>query len=87
MTSTHTYVAVYNEIRFADPYNVCLACGGWITGVLDKPGRMLVMPCEHDLGFKGVCPSWGPVDGCWCEEVFGRVAHDEPPRKADDADA
>lgn len=85
MTITHTYVAVYNERRFADPYCVCEACGGWITGVLDNPGRMLVMPCEHDRGFGEVCPSWGPVDGCQCLTMLGHVPHGEPPVRSDDA--
>jgi hypothetical protein len=76
--SVHTYVRTYNEIRFADPYKVCNACGGWITGVLDMPGVPLVMPCEHDLGYRDVCPSWGPVDGCQCVEVLGHVEHGEP---------
>ena len=84
MTLTHTYVAVYNERRFADPYHVCNACGGWITGMLDNPGRPLVMPCEHDLGCESVCPSWGPVDGCTCAAMFGRPSHGEPPAQRDE---
>jgi len=32
VTLTHTFVRVYNERRFADPYKICNACGGWITG-------------------------------------------------------
>lgn len=82
MTITYTYVAVYNEREYANPYNVCDACGGWITGALDNPGRLLVMPCEHDRGFHGVCPSWGPVDGCQCLAHFGYVTHGEPPARA-----
>lgn len=81
MTLTHTFTRTYNEIKFADPYKVCKACGGWITGVLDMPGRPLVMPCEHDLGYKDVCPSWCPVDGCQCAEHLGYIPHDEPPKR------
>jgi hypothetical protein len=76
----HTYVSVYNARQFADAYKVCNACGGWITGMLDNPGRPLVMPCEHDLSYADVCPSWGPVDGCSCAEFLGHVPHREPPK-------
>jgi hypothetical protein len=72
-----THVSVYNTIDFADPYKICNAYGGWITGVLDKPGQQIVVPCEHHKGYSDVCPSWGPVDGCQCQAHLGHVPHGE----------
>ncbi len=78
-----THTRTYNAIRFADPYKQCLRCGGWVDGYLDKPvGPPTATPCRHGSGYRGVCPSWGPVDGCTCE-VFntrhpdaGPIVHD-----------
>lgn len=79
MTLSHTHVSVYNKITFADPYKTCDYCGAWITGVLDKPGPLIVVPCEHQASYSDRCPSWGPVDGCQCAEHLGYVPHGEPP--------
>lgn len=85
MTSpTVTHVSTYNKVKYADHYVVCGACGGWVTGHLNMPeghGIDLVMPCEHDRGSRDVCPSWGPVDGCQCQEHLGFVPHGEPPSR------
>lgn len=66
LTVTHT--RTYNETRFADPYKQCLKCHGWVDGFLDNPGVPILVPCEHRSDYRSVCPSWGPVDGCWCAE-------------------
>lgn len=63
---------------FADPYKTCRDCGGWVTGVLDRPGPFVVLPCRHQSGYVNVCPSWSPVDGCRCLETLGSVRHGEP---------
>lgn len=66
-----TFTRTYNTVRFADPHKQCLRCGGWIDGVLDKPGPLVLVPCEHESDYRDVCPSWGPVDGCTCVEMPG----------------
>lgn len=76
----HTYTRTHNVITFADPYKQCLRCGEWVDGALDAPGPVIVVPCEHDRGYRDVCPSWSPVDGCHCIEQLGR--RDHPPRLA-----
>jgi hypothetical protein len=79
MTLVRTFVRTHNAVRFADPFKVCNKCGGWVTGVLDNDGPIIVTPCEHTAGYTDVCPNWSPVDGCSCDEVFGHVAHGSPP--------
>jgi hypothetical protein len=69
LTVTHT--STYNAIYFADPYKQCIKCERWIIGVLDKPGPLVVIPCEHESDYRDVCPSWSPVDGCECIRIFG----------------
>jgi hypothetical protein len=64
-TLTHTYTRTYNTIDFADPYKKCLRCHRWVDGTLDAPGPIVVVPCEHE-GYRDLCPSWSPVDGCGC---------------------
>lgn len=68
LTLVHT--RTHNTINFADPYKQCLQCGGWITGVLDKPGPSVVVPCVHESDYRDVCSSWSPVVGCRCAK-FG----------------
>lgn len=63
---TCTYTRTSNAISYADPYKQCLRCGGWVDGVLDAPGPIIVIPCEHESDYRDLCPSWGPVDGCRC---------------------
>lgn len=66
---THTHTSTYNATTFADPYKKCRQCGDWITGALDAPGPVILVPCEHQSDYRDVCPSWGPVDGCRCEPI------------------
>lgn len=65
---TRTHTRTHNTIDFADPYKKCLRCDAWIDGVLDTAGPTIVVPCEHQSSYRDVCPSWSPVDGCWCAE-------------------
>lgn len=75
-----TFTRTYNAVRFADPYKRCLTCGQWVDGYLDKPGPVMVIPCEHEANYEDVCPSWGPVDGCTCPPG----SHPVRPRNGDD---
>lgn len=77
MPLTLTYTQTYNAVRFADPYKTCDGCGEWITGYLDSP-KMPNLPCMHEAGYTDRCPSWGPVDGCACQEHLGHVPHGSP---------
>lgn len=75
-TLTYTYTQTFSVVSFADPYKQCTACGGWVDGVLDKPGPAVVVPCEHEGGYRDVCPSWSPVDGCGCADYTARYPDD-----------
>ncbi len=77
-------------LRFADPYKKCLACGGWIDGSSQGAGPLVVIPCGHTQGYRDVCPSWSPVDGCGCAEYTARhpghpISHDMRQPTANDA--
>lgn len=79
----NTFTRTHNATTFADPYKICKACGGWITGYLDNPGPPILLPCEHDQDYTDACPSWSPVDACTCLEHFGHVPHGEPRREVE----
>lgn len=68
MRLTHTFTRTHNAVRFANPYQRCRRCGGWVDGFLDCTGPTIVIPCEHVSDYQDMCPSWGPVDGCTCAE-------------------
>lgn len=48
----------------------------------DRPVRETERPwlewVDYVDAFRSVCPSWGPVDGCECQRIFGEVGHDTP---------
>lgn len=82
MVSTHTRTHVH--VSFANPYLVCDQCGEFVprwhnpaacgcdgTGWRNEP-------CGHQAEASSCCPSWGPVDGCLCQQMFGAVAHPSP---------
>ena len=74
MTATHTHTVV----RYADPFLICEECGLRAEGYVHSPGHeedFENWPCRHRAPIKSLCPSWSPVDGCRCAEVFGRVDH------------
>ncbi len=83
LTVTHTRTHVY--VGFADPYLVCDRCRGWVTSWHDGDrcgckDTWWNMPCGCErAGVDSTCPSWGPVDGCRCQEHLGYVPHAEPP--------
>lgn len=54
-------------IEFADPFKRCRRCGEWVDAYDPACGE--VLPCGHARGYLDVCPSWGPVDGCGCEQM------------------
>jgi hypothetical protein len=78
LTRTRTHTSTYNAVTFADPYKTCDKCGAWITGVLDAPGPLILLPCEHRSSYTDHCPSWGPVDGCSCVDHLGQRPHPVP---------
>ncbi len=82
MTHTHTHT----HVPFANPYLRCTECDEQATGFHhpDKCGcesSNWLIPCKHEAGTVSICTTWGPLDGCHCREVFGRVPHSqETPR-------
>lgn len=81
----HTHTTTYTVIEFADPFKMCERCDGWVTGVAVFPDEFRAsenLPCRH-AGYRSVCPSWSPVDGCQCVEYLGHVAHLTPPAVLD----
>ena len=81
----HTHTTTYTVIEFADPFKMCERCDGWVTGVAVFPDEFRAsenLPCRH-AGYRSVCPSWSPVDGCQCVEHLGHVAHLAPPAVLD----
>ena len=78
MSHTRTHVSV----TFANPFLICDVCGEPVPSWHDREqcGEGCEMPsinqpCGHAAGVTGVCPSWGPVDGCQCLEHLGHVPH------------
>ncbi len=74
---THTRTHVYT--RFANPYLLCTMCREFVTGFHDPKrcdcdGDYYITPCKHRV-YMDICPSWGPVDGCRCEESLGHRDH------------
>ncbi len=57
--------------EYADPFLVCESCGRQTTG---RDGNYNA-PCGHRAGFKSICPSWSPVEGCLCQKYLGYVPH------------
>lgn len=67
---------------FANPFLACDVCRRYITGATNvgQDGPTKNVPCGHRAGATSRCPSWGPVDGCQCQEHLGEVPH--PPVSA-----
>lgn len=69
---THTYITL------ANPHLVCLVCRQPVRRWHDgeqcgcQVGSWLV-PCQHVTDVTSVCPTWGPVDGCQCDEKHEEV--------------
>ena len=64
----------------ANPFLACSTCGKRAEQFHDDRcgctiERPVNFPCGHEGGYDDLCPSWGPVDGCTCLEVLGRVDH------------
>lgn len=82
MIRTHTRTHVH--ITFADPYLTCDRCRAPVIGYHDPQrcgcdGGWQNVPCEHQAGVTTVCPSWGPVAGCECQQQLGHVPHGPAP--------
>jgi hypothetical protein len=74
-----THTTVYTVTVPANPYLTCIACGNRVEGFYDKPGPVELYPCGHVSDYADNCPSWGPVDGCTCDDALGYHAHARPP--------
>jgi hypothetical protein len=78
---TRTFTRTHVLITFANPYLMCDHCKIRVERWHDPQrcgcgnGDWSNEPCGHNAGVTSACPSWGPVDGCRCAEVFGRVDH------------
>lgn len=77
VTRTRTHVIV----ELANPFLTCTTCSAWVTGWhnndqcgCDSTWWNAPCGCER-AGTTSVCPSWGPVDGCQCQRIFGSVDH------------
>ncbi|WP_167503141.1 hypothetical protein [Streptomyces malaysiensis] len=66
---------IHGTVRFANLYLVCSLCGTRTRGVRDSG---VLDPCNHDASVRSLCPSWGPIDGCQCAQVLGRVDPETP---------
>lgn len=77
MTTTHTHVIT----KLANPYLRCNVCAGPASEIVAVEGQ--VPGCNHQgenvlcghPSSTSICPSWGPVDGCRCQEHLGHVPH------------
>lgn len=61
---------------YANPFLTCSSCMTRAVGKLQ--GSKTNWPCGHDAEVVSICPTWSPVDGCMCEEIEGKVVHDNP---------
>ena len=84
MTITRTHTRVHTLITFANPYLACDSCDAWVSAWHNDDAcgceeTFWNEPCGHErAGVTSACPSWGPVDGCCCAEILGRVTHRRP---------
>lgn len=68
-----THVRTHTHVTFANPFLRCAECGQQAEAFHD-PGRCgcesewSLVPCRHLAEVVSVCPSWGPVDGCRCDD-------------------
>jgi hypothetical protein len=76
LTHTHTHLV----ITPANPFLACATCGKRAEAFHDDRcgcgiTRPMNMPCGHYGDYGNLCPSWGPADGCQCQEHLGYVPH------------
>lgn len=78
--SVTTHTRTHTLIGFANPFLVCEECREKVP-YWHNPDRcgcnetkFWNSPCEHTAGVVSVCYSWGPVDGCQCND---KVNHDK----------
>lgn len=74
-----TFTFTYTVEKYANPFLTCEECGRRAEGYVVAPGHEKDFdnwPCEHRAPITSTCPSWGPVDGCTCQQVFGHVPHE-----------
>lgn len=92
LTHTHTRTRTHTTVDAANPYLTCDTCRSQVIG-WHSPAKCgcqpitcsrldvgaFNFPCGHTAGAVSVCPSWGPVDGCTCEQLLGSVPHGPAP--------
>ncbi len=68
-----------DKVDFANPFLKCSKCTRRVKYAvnLHSDGPVRLGPCSHKAAAVSECMSWGPVDGCVCDE-FGYV-HRLPP--------
>ena len=81
-TITVTHTETHNVVTPANPFLVCGTCRKPVESFHNErscgcgdDGRLQLFPCEHHSDYVDTCPSWGPVDGCQCQEHLGHVPH------------
>lgn len=85
MSLTVTRTRVHTFIELANPYLTCDRCKGWVTSWHNDDQCGCDAPfwnelCGHEkAGITSACPSWGPMDGCQCDRIFGSIGHAVPP--------
>lgn len=86
-----TTAARHTLMAFGNPFLRCDQCRTWVTHWHDPMqcdcglGGWRNEPCGHNAGVTSACLSWGPVNDCECEAVFGRIDHQQPPTKGNTA--
>lgn len=67
-------VSYSDKTEFANPYLRCTKCTRRVKYAvnLNAAGPIRMGPCLHQAAAVSTCMSWGPVDGCVCDE-FGYV--------------
>lgn len=64
---------IHKIIVFANPHLSCFQCGTRVTAYHDNKcdcssyAELILYPCQHNCGYRILCKTWSPVDGCTCE--------------------
>lgn len=81
MTLTVTRTRTHLTITPANPFLACEGCGKRAEAFHDREcgcdvAGPMNLPCCCIAGYRDLCPSWDPVDGCQCQQhLVGHVPH------------